>query len=139
MKYFTYAKMVNSGASKLAELGVFCLPFHPVFEIRSVFFLVGAFGIAQVFTRSRNNNFRKRFQLPIGRRHYGPDDQSSSRKFLRRKSLIVVVHDVNVSLVRHPWFEYRRFGARKFKFELGLDDTCLDETSTCFTHEITVH
>jgi hypothetical protein len=43
-----------------------------------------------------------------------------------------------MSLERHPRFENGRFGARKFEFELGVDDARLDETIARFPHEITV-
>jgi hypothetical protein len=49
--------MVDAGASKLTEFSVFRLPFHPMFEIRSVLFLVGTFGIDQIFSFGRNNHF----------------------------------------------------------------------------------
>jgi hypothetical protein len=130
--------MVDAGASKLAKL-VFCLPFHPLFEIGAVFFLACAFRIAQTFTRGRNNHFRQRLQLAVGRRHHRPDGQSRSGQFFRRKGLIVVVHDVNVSLERHPRFENGSFGTAELEFELGADDARLDETPTRFAHEIIVH
>ncbi len=127
--------MKDARLPELAEFGIFRLPIHPVIEFIVELFLVVA---RQVLAFGRDDDFLQRFQLAVGHRRYGTDRHRRSAQFLRRKSLVVVVHDVNVPFKRHSRFENGRFGPGETEFQLGADDARLDERPTRFAHEIIV-
>jgi len=135
-KDITYAEIVHASSAKLIEFDVLDLMFHPILEFVVVHFTV--LFMAEIFAFGRHCNLRQCLRLSVRRGDDWSECDSSSSQFFRRKGLVVVVHDVNVSLEWHPWFEYHRFGARKFEFELGPDDARLDETVARFPHEVTV-
>ena len=90
---------------------------------------------------SRNCNLRKCLQLSVKRCDDWFEHDRGASQFLRCKGwivLIVVVHDVNVSHESRSRFEYGRFGASEFKFQLGADDARFDIGLSIgrFTHEI---
>lgn len=83
-------------------------------------------------------DFLKRLQLAVGRGGHWPDGKCSSGQFLRRNGLVIVVHDVNVSFVRHSRLEDGRFGTAEPEFELGADDARFDETVPRFAFKVMV-
>lgn len=84
-------------------------------------------------------NFRKRLQLAVGSGRNWPDGKCSSGQFLRRNSLVIVVHEINVPFVRHSRLEDGRFGiTAEPEFQLGPDDARFDETVARFAFKVMV-
>ena len=120
---------MDSGRSELVVLGVFQLAFHPGVErIVSI--------TTEILPSSGNNNIRKCFQLPARCRYRRPQRQSGAGQFLRRDGLVVVVHDVNVSVVGHSRFENGRFRSGQSQVQSGADDPRFDESVARLPFEV---